>query len=161
MDVTVPPLLEIMPALSDKPVPTLISSTAPALAVVRPSKRLVFIVRSEEPTAPLAADPVAVLAAAVLAAIKTASPTVVEPRLVLAAAALVAPVPPLAKARVPANVIVPLVVMGLPDVVRPVVPPETSTLVTLPVPTLVAAIVTPPAEFVMEMLEPAVSVAAE
>ena len=85
-----------------------------------------FMVTPEEPTAPLAADPVAVLAAAAVAAIKTASPTVVEPRLVLAAAAVVAPVPPLATGRVP----------------------DTATA-------------TPPAEFVIEILEPAVSVAAE
>ena len=35
-------------------------------------------------------------------------------------------------AKVPARVIVPLAVMGPPLVVRPVVPPETSTLVTVP-----------------------------
>ena len=40
--------------------------------------------------------------------------------------------PPLATASVPASVIVPLLVIGPPEVVRPVVPPETSTLVTVP-----------------------------
>ena len=44
----------------------------------------------------------------------------------------VTPVPPLATAKVPASVMVPLVVIGPPDVVRPVVPPLTSTLVTVP-----------------------------
>ena len=47
---------------------------------------------------------------------------------------LVKPVPPLVVANVPASVIVPLDVIGPPEVVRPVVPPETSTLVTVPVP---------------------------
>lgn len=42
-------------------------------------------------------------------------------------------VPPLAVANVPPNVIVPDDVMGPPDVVNPVVPPDTSTLVTVPV----------------------------
>ena len=45
---------------------------------------------------------------------------------------VVAPVPPLATASVPARVIVPEVVTGPPDVVRPVVPPEIATLVTVP-----------------------------
>jgi hypothetical protein len=56
------------------------------------------------------------------------------PSEVNAAAAEVAPVPPFATASVPASVIVPLVVTGPPDVVRPVVPPLTSMLVTEPVP---------------------------
>ena len=43
---------------------------------------------------------------------------------------VVPPVPPLATARVPANVIVPEPVTGPPDVVRPVVPPETSIEIT-------------------------------
>ena len=53
-------------------------------------------------------------------------------RFVLALGASVAPVPPFVSAKVPANVIVPLVVIGPPLVVRPVVPPETSTEVTVP-----------------------------
>ena len=44
------------------------------------------------------------------------------------------PVPPLATANVPAKVIVPAAVIGPPEVVRPVVPPDTATLVTVPVP---------------------------
>jgi hypothetical protein len=42
-------------------------------------------------------------------------------------------VPPLAVASVPAKVIVPDVVIGPPDVVKPVVPPDTATLETVPV----------------------------
>ena len=49
--------------------------------------------------------------------------------------------PPLATASVPANVIVPDVVTGPPLVVKPVVPPLTLTLVTVPLPLLVALIV--------------------
>lgn len=45
-----------------------------------------------------------------------------------------APVPPLATASVPPKVSVPLEVIGPPVKVRPVVPPEPSTLVTVPVP---------------------------
>ena len=48
---------------------------------------------------------------------------------------VVKPVPPLPVVNVPASVIVPLVVTGPPLVVRPVVPPDTFTLVTLPPPT--------------------------
>ena len=40
----------------------------------------------------------------------------------------------MAMAKVPASVIVPLVVIGPPEKVSPVVPPETLTLVTVPVP---------------------------
>ena len=54
---------------------------------------------------------------------------------------VVTPVPPLATASVPANVIVPDVVTGPPLVVKPVVPPLTLTLVTVPLPLLVALIV--------------------
>ena len=53
----------------------------------------------------------------------------------------VIPVPPLATARVPARVIVPELVTGPPEVVKPVVPPETSTEVTVPD---VVVIATPP-----------------
>jgi hypothetical protein len=42
------------------------------------------------------------------------------------------PVPPLTTARVPPSVSVPLVVMGEPEKVRPVVPPDAATLVTVP-----------------------------
>lgn len=47
---------------------------------------------------------------------------------------VVTPVPPLATAKVPAKVIVPAAVMGPPEVVKPVVPPDTATLVTVPEP---------------------------
>jgi hypothetical protein len=50
---------------------------------------------------------------------------------------VVTPVPPLATARVPVIVIVPEPVIGPPEVVRPVVPPETPTEVTLPPESLV------------------------
>ena len=53
-------------------------------------------------------------------------------------AGVVVPVPPLATANVPASVIVPEVVIGPPEVVRPVVPPETATEVTVPEPLAVA-----------------------
>jgi hypothetical protein len=56
------------------------------------------------------------------------------PKMTLFAVNVVAPVPPLATARVPAKVIVPDDVTGPPDVVKPVVPPDTSTLVTEPAP---------------------------
>ena len=55
-------------------------------------------------------------------------------RLVRAPAAVVAPVPPLSTSRVPARVMVPEVVTGPPEVVKPVVPPDTLTDVTVPDP---------------------------
>jgi hypothetical protein len=61
-------------------------------------------------------------------------PDLAATRFVLALVAFTAPVPPFATARVPAIVIVPLPVIGPPEVVRPVVPPDTSTDVTVPVP---------------------------
>lgn len=48
------------------------------------------------------------------------------------------PVPPLATASVPASVIVPVLVIGPPEVVSPVVPPDTATDVTVPLPDTVA-----------------------
>ena len=51
-----------------------------------------------------------------------------------APAAVVAPVPPLVTLSVPPKVIVPADVIGPPVVVRPVVPPDTSTEVTVPEP---------------------------
>jgi hypothetical protein len=51
---------------------------------------------------------------------------------VRASDSVVAPVPPLATARVPVRVIVPLAVIGPPVVVRPVVPPDTEMLETVP-----------------------------
>ena len=56
-------------------------------------------------------------------------PSTTEPDPVL----VVTPVPPEPTARVPAKVIVPAPVTGPPEVVRPVVPPLTATLVTVPV----------------------------
>ena len=80
------------------------------------------------------------------------------PRAVRAADADVAPVPPFAIANVPDNVIVPDVVTGPPLVVRPVVPPLTATLVTVPEPPD-EAIVMLPAALVIVIPDPAVNVA--
>lgn len=62
------------------------------------------------------------------------APDAAAPKLVRAPEAVVAPVPPLSTSNVPAKVIVPDVVTGPPEVVKPVVPPETLTDVTVPVP---------------------------
>ena len=59
-----------------------------------------------------------------------------RPRAVRAAESVVAPVPPLAIANVPASVIVPEPVTGPPEVVKPVVPPDTSIDVTVPEPAM-------------------------
>lgn len=72
---------------------------------------------------------------------------------------VVTPVPPLATASVPAKVIVPEPVIGPPEVVKPVVPPETSTLVTEPAPGPEKATVMAPLPLVIVTPEPAVSVA--
>jgi len=71
----------------------------------------------------------------------------------------VKPVPPLAAINVPASVTVPEEVMGPPLVVKPVVPPETATLVTEPEPGPVNATVMAPLPLVIVTPEPAVSVA--
>ena len=71
---------------------------------------------------------------------------------------VVTPVPPLATASVPANVIVPDVVMGPPLVVRPVVPPLTATLVTVPVEPPETAMLIPPDVLVTVIPDPAVMV---
>lgn len=76
-----------------------------------------------------------------------------------AAANVDAPVPPLAIASVPARVTVPDEVIGPPLVVKPVVPPETSTLVTEPAPGPEKATVMAPLPLVMVTPEPAVRVA--
>ena len=65
--------------------------------------------------------------------------------------AVVCPVPPFAIASVPASVMVPEVVMGLPETVRPVVPPESATEVTVP-PEPVADSV-PPAKLIPEPID--------
>lgn len=62
------------------------------------------------------------------------APDAAAPRLVRAPLAVVAPVPPLSTSSVPARVMVPDVVTGPPEVVKPVVPPETLTDVTVPEP---------------------------
>ena len=80
------------------------------------------------------------------------------PRFVRASEALVAPVPPLATTKVPSSVTEPEVVTGPPLVVRPVVPPSTSTLVTVP-PLPVALTVIAPPPLVIVTPVPAVSVA--
>lgn len=51
-----PPLVASVPPVRDRPDPTLISSTAPVPAVVRPSRRDVAIVRPEVVTGPPAAS---------------------------------------------------------------------------------------------------------
>ena len=71
----------------------------------------------------------------------------------------VKPVPPLAAINVPASVTVPEDVIGPPEVVKPVVPPETSTLVTEPEPGPVNATLIDPLPLVMVTPEPAVRVA--
>ena len=71
---------------------------------------------------------------------------------------VVAPVPPFETTSVPARVRVPLVVIGLPEKVRPVVPPEAETEVTVPPAAGVAETVIPPAVLLMLTLVPAVSV---
>lgn len=71
-----------------------------------------------------------------------------------AADAVVCPVPPLATASVPAIVMVPVVVIGPPLVVRPVVPPLTLTLVTVPVPEGVAHVPSPRQKVVADALTP-------
>jgi hypothetical protein len=69
----------------------------------------------------------------------------------------VMPVPPFATASVPAKVIVPDDVTGPPEVVKPVVPPDTSTLVTVPEPAPLNAISIDPAPGVIVMPVPAVN----
>lgn len=83
---------------------------------------------------------------------------------------VVAPVPPLATARVPARVMVPDVVIGLPVTVRPVVPPEKATEVTVPpvpvadsvppaklTPEPIVTLLKPPAPLPYKMLDPLVA----
>jgi hypothetical protein len=84
-----------------------------------------------------------------------------KPKPVRAPESVVAPVPPFAIAKVPAIVIVPSSVIGPPENVSPVVPPETSTLVTVPdpPPPPSAAIVIDPDPFVIDIPVPAVKFA--
>jgi len=70
------------------------------------------------------------------------------PKMTLLAVRVARLVPPLATASVPANVIVPEVVIGPPEVVKPVVPPDTATLETVAAePALLASSLTVPALF--------------
>jgi hypothetical protein len=68
-------------------------------------------------------------------------------RMLPATPGVVSPVPPLAAASVPARVIVPDPVIGPPEVVSPVVPPDTSTDVTVPAPAFVNPIFPDPSVF--------------
>jgi len=74
-------------------------------------------------------------------------------------AKVVAPVPPFATFNVPPRVKVPDTVIGPPVSVSPVVPPEPSTLCTVPPAAGVAEIVMPPEVFEMLTFVPAVKVA--
>ena len=68
--------------------------------------------------------------------------------------------PPLAVAKVPANVIVPVVVIGLPDTLNPVLPVEKATELTVPVlPPVEAISVTAPPEFLKNNLPSLVLIA--
>jgi len=78
-------------------------------------------------------------------------PTVVAPRAVLAAGAVVAPVPPLAIASVPANVIDGVVVGLVVVSVNPVEPPDVLTDVTVPLPPAGVAHVPSPRQNVEEV----------
>jgi len=115
LTVPVPPTLVTVPVVLDVPAPMAVRNEA----------------ASKDETV-LSALNLGNAIAATFASVYRFPPRVVAPRFVLAAAAVVAPVPPLATAKVPAKVIVPLVVIGPPLVVRPVVPPDTATLVTVP-----------------------------
>ena len=95
----------------------------PLITVKSPVERVVAPI-----DVPLIVPPVIATALAAWVAI------VPRPSAVRAAEAVVAPVPPLAKANVPPKVNVPLEVIGPPVKVRPVVPPEPSTEVTVPTP---------------------------
>ena len=115
LTVPVPPTLVTVPVVLDVPAPMAVRNEA----------------ASSDDTV-LSALNLGNAIAATFASVYRFPPRVVAPRFVLAAAAVVAPVPPLATAKVPAKVIVPLVVIGPPLVVKPVVPPDTATLVTVP-----------------------------
>lgn len=67
---------------------------------------------------------------------------------------VVAPVPPLATTSVPASVTVPELVTGPPEVVRPVVPPDTSTLVTVPAPGVLHVVLVPLVDSTLPALPP-------
>lgn len=73
---------------------------------------------------------------------------------------VVTPVPPFATANVPLSVMVPLPVTGPPEVVNPVVPPLTCTLVTVPDVAGAAQVGTPPATVKIWPVEPIANLAA-
>ena len=128
-EVTVPPdaVDDSVPADSVRPVPIVISSIAPALAVVRPSMRAVLIVRPLEPTAPDAA----------------------ALRLERAVPASVAPVPPLATGSVPVTCVARDTLLRAPPSVR--LPDE----VTVPVSVMPLTVPVPLTELTVPLPEPA------
>ena len=103
----------------------------PSAGVVNVGEVSVLLVRVSEPAkvlkVPVVGKVTFVVPVKVLVYAKLPEPVTVI------AALFATPVPPLAAATVPANVIVPEVVIGLPLTVSPVVPPEIATLVTVPV----------------------------
>lgn len=142
-----------------KPVPLPMFSAPFAGVVVRPVPPLatpsvpVTPVVSGSPVKLVATPLVGVPSSGVTRVGEVDSTLLPEPVLV------VTPVPPFATASVPARVTVPEEVIGPPLVVKPVVPPETSTLVTEPAPGPLNATVMAPLPLVMVTPEPAVSVA--
>ena len=137
-----PEPVTVMAALFATPVPPLAAGSVPVTPVVR-GKPVRFV------ATPLVGVP----SNGVTRVGEVDSTLLPEPVLV------VTPVPPLATASVPASVTVPEEVIGPPLVVNPVVPPETSTLVTEPAPGPVNATVMAPLPLVIVTPEPAVSVA--
>lgn len=98
---------------------------APVVGVVAPTVPLMLMeaVPVRLVTTPLAGVPRAGVTSAGDVA-RTTDPVPVD---------VVTPVPPFSTASVPERVIVPALVMGPPDVAKPVVPPDMATLVTVPV----------------------------
>ena len=136
-----PEPVTVMAALFATPVPPLAAGSVPVTPVV-----------SGKPVRLVATPLVGVPSNGVTRVGEVDSTLLPEPVLV------VTPVPPLATASVPASVTVPEEVIGPPLVVNPVVPPETSTLVTEPAPGPVNATVMAPLPLVMVTPEPAVRV---
>ena len=122
--VVVPKAAIVFVALNPKTGVVLVT-VLPLMVVKSPVERVVAPI-----VVPLIVPPVIATALAAWVAI------VPRPSAVLAAEAVVEPVPPLAIANVPASVIVPEPVTGPPEVVNPVVPPDTSIDVTVPEPAI-------------------------
>lgn len=103
-------------------VPPFAIGSVPDTCVVRP----IFPIEGAVPTPPeISALPVATAAnleSAVVVEAYSKSPTAYED----------CPVPPLSASNVPESVMTPLAVIGPPDVVNPVLPPDTSIDVTVP-----------------------------